>query len=201
MDSNERTVFLGNLPDEVTKDILEEIFVQMGPLYNVNIVNNPTSKFGFVEFVDESSVIYACKMMQGLKLFGKSVTVKPRSKTAKDREWMAYQRKQSGRNGNSDYSRSAPYDRNYHQNQRNNYNDSTPVHIPDRHGSGNRVFHNRNSYGGSAERLHSFLPRQDPFYTDSPRNTSQFQHSYDSNRRNDGHNKYKRSFSDGRRNR
>ena len=55
----------------------------MGPLYNVNIVNNPTSKFGFVEFVDESSVIYACKMMQGLKLFGKSVTVKPRSKTAK----------------------------------------------------------------------------------------------------------------------
>ncbi|KAE9547401.1 hypothetical protein FO519_009386 [Halicephalobus sp. NKZ332] len=171
----------------------------MGPLYNVNIVNNPTSKFAFVEFVDESSVIYACRMMQGLKLFGKYVTVKPRSKTAKDREWMLFQKKQSNRNGNSDYSRSAPYDKDHHQNQRNQYSDSTPIHIPDRHGSGGRNFFNRNSYGGSADRLHSFVPRQDRFWADSPRNPPHFQQSYDHHdRRNEDYSYHRRSSSDNR---
>lgn len=56
---------------------------QLGPLYSVVLVEKPSGSFAFVEYVDDCSVIFACNMLQDLRLYGRPVVVKPRDKTKK----------------------------------------------------------------------------------------------------------------------
>lgn len=68
----------------------------MGPLENVKIVepveksddDKDTSvdkvepfRYAFVEYADECSVLFACEMLQDVVLFGKRISIKPRSDT------------------------------------------------------------------------------------------------------------------------
>jgi RNA recognition motif-containing protein len=38
-------------------------------------------RFAFVEFSDVESVIFACKLMDGIELFGRKIKVQPRDNT------------------------------------------------------------------------------------------------------------------------
>lgn len=62
------------LDRKVTKDILLELFIQVGPVRN--IVLKPS--FAFIEFQDVESVAYAIAAMDGVQLFGRTLNLEPK---------------------------------------------------------------------------------------------------------------------------
>jgi splicing factor 3B subunit 4 len=72
--NKEATLYVGDLSDHVTEDLLLELFIQVGPVVHVNIprdrVTNRASGYGFVEFRTEEDARYASTIMDGVRLFG-----------------------------------------------------------------------------------------------------------------------------------
>ncbi|KAI1715269.1 RNA recognition motif domain-containing protein [Ditylenchus destructor] len=97
---DERTVYVSNLHENVTKEILEELFTQVGSLVKVFLKGGdtatptdsskptpPSRKFAFVEFQDLESVIFAVEMLDDIALYGKSIKVLPRDGTVQAEEY------------------------------------------------------------------------------------------------------------------
>lgn len=80
--NDSRTIWCGNLSDQVTEELLYELFLQVAPLERVRI---PTDKdgrkmnFGFITFKHEISVDYALQLLNGTRLFDKSLNIKYRN--------------------------------------------------------------------------------------------------------------------------
>ena len=76
------TVFVGNIDEKVTEELLFELFLQTGPLKNVSIPKDFKTggkrNFAFVTFKHEVSVKYSINLLSGIKLFDKSLVVKKR---------------------------------------------------------------------------------------------------------------------------
>ncbi|CAH1797174.1 unnamed protein product [Owenia fusiformis] len=81
-DEKERTLYCGNLDENVTEELLYELFLQMGPLDRIHIpkdkVTQKQKQFGFITFKYEVSVPYAIEMLNGIRMFGKNLRIKPR---------------------------------------------------------------------------------------------------------------------------
>uniref|UniRef100_A0A914QSK7 RRM domain-containing protein n=1 Tax=Panagrolaimus davidi TaxID=227884 RepID=A0A914QSK7_9BILA len=80
--AEERTLYVTNLDEKVTKELLHEIFTQAGPVESVSVINGVTT-YAFVQFEDEDSVLFAIKLMDGLKLYDTPICVRPRANTVK----------------------------------------------------------------------------------------------------------------------
>ncbi|OQR68131.1 hypothetical protein BIW11_02073 [Tropilaelaps mercedesae] len=82
MGSDSRTLWVGNLSDNVDEDLLYELFIQAGPLENVNVKKCPPNggqnPFAFVTFRHEISVGYAIALFEGISLYGRSLNMKQR---------------------------------------------------------------------------------------------------------------------------
>ncbi|KAF7634598.1 RRM domain-containing protein [Meloidogyne graminicola] len=75
--------FVSNFDEKVDKELLYEIFIQAGPLESVVILEKYKKKspgkfpekfrYAFVEFTHLESVSFACKIMNGIELFGKKL--------------------------------------------------------------------------------------------------------------------------------
>ncbi|XP_060567809.1 RNA-binding protein 7-like [Ruditapes philippinarum] len=78
----DRTLWVGNLSEKVTDEILYELFLQAGPLEKVSIAKErDTGKqknFAFVTFSHDVSVPYTIKLMDGLQLFGRNLRLQTR---------------------------------------------------------------------------------------------------------------------------
>lgn len=70
----DRTLYISNLPPEATEALIYELFLQSGPIESVSMKNG----FCFVTFEDEESVLYACSIFEGVRLFECQLKVKPR---------------------------------------------------------------------------------------------------------------------------
>jgi splicing factor 3B subunit 4 len=72
--NQDATVYVGNITEQCTEELLWELFLQAGPIANVHIpkdkVTNVHQGFGFVEFKTEEDSDYAIKVMQMIKLHG-----------------------------------------------------------------------------------------------------------------------------------
>lgn len=78
----DRTLFIRNLDQKVTEELLFELFLQAGPLVRTKIPKDPDGKqktFGFAVFKHEVSVPYAMQLLNGTTLFGKTIHVQFRS--------------------------------------------------------------------------------------------------------------------------
>jgi splicing factor 3B subunit 4 len=77
--NQEATLYVGNLSDEATEDILWELMVQAAPVVSAHIprdkVMGTQLSYGFVEFKSEEGAEYALKVMNMTKLFGKPLKV------------------------------------------------------------------------------------------------------------------------------
>ncbi|XP_060526695.1 RNA-binding protein 7 [Cylas formicarius] len=76
-----RTVWVGNLADEMTEELLYELFLQAAPLERVKIPSDKQGKqsnYGFVTFKHEVSVPYVIKLLNDTRLFDRNITIKPR---------------------------------------------------------------------------------------------------------------------------
>ncbi|XP_014612145.1 PREDICTED: RNA-binding protein 7 [Polistes canadensis] len=83
MDEDIRTLWCGNLSEQVTEDILYELFLQGGPIQKVAIPKDRDGKqrtYGFVTYKHVSSVSYALVLFNGTKLFNRLINMKTRNK-------------------------------------------------------------------------------------------------------------------------
>ncbi|KAI3408888.1 RNA recognition motif [Globodera pallida] len=86
--NQDATIYVGGLDEKVTEAILWELFVNAGPVTNVNMpkdrITGTHQGFGFVEFMSEEDADYAIKIMNMIKLFGKPIKVNKASANEKN---------------------------------------------------------------------------------------------------------------------
>ncbi|KAJ1939441.1 hypothetical protein DL89DRAFT_310577 [Linderina pennispora] len=84
--NQEASVYIGNLDDRVTDELVWELMVQAGPVVNVHLpkdrVTQSTQGYGFCEFQSEEDADYAVKILNMVKLYGKPIRV---NKSSADR--------------------------------------------------------------------------------------------------------------------
>lgn len=77
--NQEATIYVANLDERCTDDLLWELFTQVGPVVHVYIpkdrIAHTQSGYGFVEFQNEVDAEYAVQIMSGVKLFTKPLKV------------------------------------------------------------------------------------------------------------------------------
>jgi len=77
--NKEATVYVGNLHERVTSQLLYELMINVGRVRNVNMpvdrVNGQHQGFGFVEFHTEQEADYAPKIMNNISLYGSRIRV------------------------------------------------------------------------------------------------------------------------------
>ncbi|CAG9772974.1 unnamed protein product [Ceutorhynchus assimilis] len=91
--SNEkdRTLWVGNLSNEVTEELLHELFVQAGPLERVKKV----SSYSFITYDHEVSVPYALELFQGISLFNRQLNIKAKGQSAANQQEQYMKRNHS----------------------------------------------------------------------------------------------------------
>ncbi|GAB6023120.1 hypothetical protein CHUAL_007206 [Chamberlinius hualienensis] len=83
MDDSEdsRTLYCGNLSEEVTEELLYELFLQAGPIQKVSIptvFNGKRRNYGFVTYKHAVSVPYAVKLLSEESLFKRKLVLRGR---------------------------------------------------------------------------------------------------------------------------
>lgn len=77
--NQEATVYIGNIDEEATEELIYELMIQAGPVMSINLpkdrVNQVHQGFGFVEFRTERDADYAALIMNQIRLFGKPLRV------------------------------------------------------------------------------------------------------------------------------
>lgn len=85
--NQEATLYVGNLDEKVTEELLWELMLQGGPVVNVHMPKDKISGvllgYGFVEFRSEEDAEYAMKVMNMIKLFGKPMKMNRSSQDKK----------------------------------------------------------------------------------------------------------------------
>jgi splicing factor 3B subunit 4 len=73
------TVYIGNIDERATPATVYEIMLQMGPIHNIHMPRDRVTQshqgFGFVEFRTPADAEYAANVINGVKLYGKSLRV------------------------------------------------------------------------------------------------------------------------------
>ncbi|KAG1695851.1 Splicing factor 3B subunit 4 [Phytophthora capsici] len=86
--NQDATVYVGNLDDRVTEELLWELMLQAGSVCNVHMPRDKVSgahqNYGFVEFRTEECAEYAVKVLNMIQLFGKVIRVKKASNDRKN---------------------------------------------------------------------------------------------------------------------
>ncbi|KAJ1444481.1 hypothetical protein M885DRAFT_552837 [Pelagophyceae sp. CCMP2097] len=88
--NQDATLYVGNLDDQLTEELLWEMMLQAGPITNVHMprdkVTGAHQGYGFVEFRSEEDADYGLKVMNMIKLFGKPIRVNKASQDKKTLE-------------------------------------------------------------------------------------------------------------------
>lgn len=88
--NQDATLYVGGLDDQCTEAILWELFTQAGPVVNVHMpkdrITGSHQGYGFIEFASEKDADYAMKIMNSLKLYGKSLRANKASAHQKNQD-------------------------------------------------------------------------------------------------------------------
>ncbi|XP_043532703.1 RNA-binding protein 7-like [Chiloscyllium plagiosum] len=106
------TLFIGNLDQRVTEELLFELFLQSGPLLAVKIPKDKDGKskqYAFVHFKHVESVHYGKNLLNGIQLYGKAIKIQFRSGSVHE-----------SREGNQSQNSTSSFTSLYHSNQFSN---------------------------------------------------------------------------------
>lgn len=83
-------MYIGNIDERATSAMIYEIMLQMGPIHNIHMPRDRVTQshqgFGFVEYRTSTDAEYAANVMNGIKLYGKSLRV---NKASSDKQKSA----------------------------------------------------------------------------------------------------------------
>ncbi|KAL3982352.1 RNA recognition motif family protein [Acanthocheilonema viteae] len=111
-DPGERTCYVCSLHENVTEELLKELFSQVGPLDTIilrtsnNRDSNSTHRYALIVFKHEVSVLFACEMLDRIELFNKKISVRPKQGT---QQAQRYRKNIALHNSNSCPSKSRSY--------------------------------------------------------------------------------------------
>ncbi|KAH3826207.1 RNA-binding protein 7-like [Dreissena polymorpha] len=97
----DRTLWVGNLSDKVSDELLYELFLQAGPLERVSIAKEKDGRpkgFAFITFAHDESVPYTVQLMDGIQLFGRVLKLQFRPGSSHQQQQQQHQRETSLRN-------------------------------------------------------------------------------------------------------
>lgn len=87
-ENHDATLYVGNLSEQVTEDILLELFIQFGPVHRVVIPRDHMTLrgygYGFVEYRTVDDAKYASSILDGIRLFGNPLQTGPASQTSEE---------------------------------------------------------------------------------------------------------------------
>ncbi|CAG4972244.1 unnamed protein product [Parnassius apollo] len=81
IEEDNKTLWCGNLPEQVTEELLYELFLQAGPLEKVRIARDRDGRqknFAFITYCHEVSVPYAIQLFRGTALFHRTLVLQSR---------------------------------------------------------------------------------------------------------------------------
>ncbi|KAF9409920.1 hypothetical protein HW555_010852 [Spodoptera exigua] len=84
IEEDNKTVWCGNLAEQVTEELLYELFLQAGPLEKVRIARDRDGRqknFAFITYCHEVSVPYALNLFRGTSLFHRTLSLQSRGRT------------------------------------------------------------------------------------------------------------------------
>ncbi|KAH8881519.1 RNA-binding domain-containing protein [Thozetella sp. PMI_491] len=77
--NKDATVYVGNIDERFTQELLSELMTQVGPVRQVHMPQDRVSQthqgYGFVEFDTPNSADYAAKVLNGIRVWGKPIRV------------------------------------------------------------------------------------------------------------------------------
>ncbi|KAJ9134721.1 RNA-binding domain-containing protein [Coniochaeta hoffmannii] len=77
--NKDATVYVGNIDERFTQELLSELMTQVGPVRQVHMPQDRVSQthqgYGFVEFDTAESADYASKVLNGIRVWGKPIRV------------------------------------------------------------------------------------------------------------------------------
>ncbi|KAK3296921.1 uncharacterized protein B0H64DRAFT_456662 [Chaetomium fimeti] len=77
--NKDATVYVGNIDERFTQELLSELMTQVGPVRQVHMPQDRVSQthqgYGFVEFDTPASAEYASKVLNGIRIWGKPIRV------------------------------------------------------------------------------------------------------------------------------
>ncbi|XP_038214866.1 RNA-binding protein 7 [Zerene cesonia] len=82
-EEDNKTLWCGNLSEQVNEEILYELFLQAGPLEKVRIARDRDGRqknFAFITFNHEVSVPYAINLFRGTALFNRTLLLQTRGR-------------------------------------------------------------------------------------------------------------------------
>ena len=83
-------IYIGNLSDNTTEDILKSLFAEFGEVESVKVIKDRasgrTKGFGFIEMPSNSEADQAIKALNGNHIDGKNIKVKPADSGGKQRK-------------------------------------------------------------------------------------------------------------------
>lgn len=85
IEEDKKTLWCGNLSEQVTEEILYELFLQAGPLEKVRIARERDGRqknFAFITYSHEVSVPYAINLFRGTALYHRTLALQTRGQTA-----------------------------------------------------------------------------------------------------------------------
>ncbi|KAK0754575.1 splicing factor 3B subunit 4, partial [Schizothecium vesticola] len=87
--NKDATVYVGNIDERFTQDLLSELMTQVGPVRQVHMPQDRVSQshqgYGFIEFDTPASAEYAAKVLNGIRVWGKPIRV---NKASADKQKM-----------------------------------------------------------------------------------------------------------------
>ncbi|XP_023948376.1 RNA-binding protein 7 [Bicyclus anynana] len=86
IEEDNKTLWCGNLAEQVTEELLYELFLQAGPLEKVRIPRDRDGRqknFAFITYCHEISVPYAISLFRGTSLFHRALSLDTRGKIAR----------------------------------------------------------------------------------------------------------------------
>uniref|UniRef100_A0A1I8A597 RRM domain-containing protein n=1 Tax=Steinernema glaseri TaxID=37863 RepID=A0A1I8A597_9BILA len=85
---DERTVYVANLHERCTKEILEEMFVQLSPVESIYMPEEG-HRFALIVLDDEDSVPFCCDMLNEVCLYGTPIKVTPKAGSEQLKSYLA----------------------------------------------------------------------------------------------------------------
>uniref|UniRef100_A0AC35TKI3 RRM domain-containing protein n=1 Tax=Rhabditophanes sp. KR3021 TaxID=114890 RepID=A0AC35TKI3_9BILA len=162
-DRDDKTIYVRNLDIRVTKNLLWELFSQIGvvqdvfmPVVAADAKENP---FALVRFKTLHTPIYACEMMDGVELFGRAISINPKGKCMHTELYtnlrksgsLAYQIELDKRRDQARL-----HSRKAHYNSQDSVHDNSGKRYPQQQGSQSYGYHqlgNSSGHGGSWQNM------------------------------------------------